>query len=142
MKQTARHALHAVICIGAFLFWLVSMVNIGIAFGLAVLADKVWPEAMWGNCWTNVARRVYHHGGYLQSRLVKRPRIFGKSFIPHAMWLKKSHPEAQIEQTEPLKRITRLRDTWRTVYFRFYLHGDEPHRRPDGDNTAPGNLPQ
>jgi hypothetical protein len=141
VKQTTRHALHAVICIAAFFPWLVGVLGFGAALALTVLADKLWPNATWGNCWTYVGPRWFKHGGYVQMRLVKCPKIFGRSFIPHAIWLRESHPEAKLEQTEPMTRIKRLRDAWQTIYFRFYIHTSEPHRRPDGDNTAPGGLP-
>lgn len=125
-----RHALHAAICIAAFVPWLVGVLAFGVALLFTLAADRLWPDATWGNCWTFVGPRWFRHGGYVQVRMAPAPRLFGRRIIPHAIWLKTAHPDSDVEQTAPIIRVMRFRDAWQTLYFRFRVHRQEPYTRP------------
>jgi len=45
--------------------------------------------------------------------------------LPHAIWIASILPGTELEQTEPVRRITRLRDVWQTLYFPFRIRKGE-----------------
>ena len=116
-----RRFLHALLVLLAVVPWLAGCLLFGCALLLTMAAHKLEPQARWGNCWSFVAPRWIRRGGYIAVRLSGRPRIFGRRFIPHAMWLASILPGTELEQTEPDHRITRLRDVWQVLYFRFHI---------------------
>jgi hypothetical protein len=126
MRQRLRHALHATLCIAAFFPWLVGVVGFGAALWLTILADRLWPDADWGNCWTFVGPKWFRHGGYVQMRMAHSPRIAGVRFIPHAIWVRQAHPETRAEQTVPVARITSWRQALQTLYFKLRVVQGEP----------------
>jgi hypothetical protein len=133
MKRV-RHALHAAICIAAVVPWLFGVLAFGAALMLTLLADKTMPDAVWGNCWTFVGPRWFKRGGYFMVCMAPSPRLFGRRIIPHAIWVRASHAELDVEQTAPVHRVKRFKDAWRTLYFKFVVKRREPYPR---DNESP-----
>ena len=61
----ARLAAHWLICSAALLFFAVSITAFCAVVLAAVAADRVWPNAGMGNCWTHVLPRWWRRGGYI-----------------------------------------------------------------------------
>jgi hypothetical protein len=108
-----KKAAHAALVVLAFLPWLVGCIGFGLALALVLLADRIWPNAKHGNCWSYVGPRWWRHGGYLLIRWAS-----GMS-IPHAAWVRTLSDGNELEQTVPLERVTSWALWWRTVYFPF-----------------------
>ena|SRR5512139_1589848 len=110
--------------------WLAAMLCMSVATLFAVLAYKVDPRAQRGNCWSYALPRWALRGGYLLVRLTDRPRIFGKRFIPHAIWMRSLHPETELRQTDPLHRKFKAHQVlWHVWYFRYRIVEREAHPR-------------
>lgn len=130
MRSTA----HALLAVVGTIAWLVAYLCMQIVFWLALLGDKVLPDARVGNCWTFVCPRLMQRGGYAVLRPVKRGRFFGVGLIPHVSWLESIHPDSTLLQTEPVDRYEGRWKFWRFFYFRFHLKSSEVGRpRPWGD---------
>ena len=54
---------------------------------LTVLADKVWPNAQYGNCWTYTLPRWKKYGGYLLIRSSDGVRFLDTFPVPHVIWV-------------------------------------------------------
>ncbi len=129
-----RRAVHALLAIFGTLAWLVAYAAMQAVFWLALLGDKVLPNARVGNCWTFVCPRVMQLGGYMVMRPVRRGRFFGVGLIPHVSWLQSIPPDATLLQTEPLDRYEGRWRLYRFFYFRFRLRTSETGKpRPWGD---------
>jgi hypothetical protein len=130
--------LHALLVLAAVPLWAVAMLLLSIALGLVVLADKVWPDANWGNCWSFAGAKWARHGGYLQVRWADFPQP-GSRVIPHGQWVYRLHPNTGIQHTEPVRRAHRLRDVWKTLYFELRVldtDRDQPTSWPDLDELS------
>lgn len=133
-----RH-LHAALVLLAVPVWAVAMLLLALCLLLVVLADRVWPEAYRGNCWSYVGPKWKRFGGYLQIRMADFPKVFGRRIIPHVQWVHALHPDTRLHQTEPVHRHKRLRDAWRTAYFEFRV--DHEERKPRVSDWADLDAP-
>ena len=122
-----RRALHALLV-------LLSMVPIVAAWALLALglvgmvwADKLWPTADRGNCWSYAGPRWWRHGGYLGMRSADGVRLAGFGLVPHVMWVMSLGTDARIEQTMPVNRYSGRWLLWRKLYFRFTV-ADNDHK--------------
>ena len=130
MRRTA----HALLAVVGTLAWIVAYACMQAVFWLALLGDKVLPDARVGNCWTFVCPRLMQLGGYAVIRPVKRGKLFGVGLIPHVLWLESIPPEATLLQTEPVDRYEGRWKFWRFFYFSFRLKSSEVGKpRPWGD---------
>lgn len=131
----ARRALHALIVVAAFFPWCLGVALFGAALWLTLIADRLWPEADHGNCWSFVGPRWFRHGGYIGVRLADDVRVAGKPVIPHAIWvtaLPEAAPGLSLQQTKPIKRSRNRWFPWRVVYFPFTVSRHErPHNADD-----------
>jgi hypothetical protein len=127
--QAFRHAIHAAVCIIAFFPWLFGVVSFGCALALTILADKIWPNASWGNCWTYSGPRWHKHGGYVLIRPADGIRIPVIGSIPHAIWVPKLCECTVTRHTAPINRHSGKWFAWiYTVYFKFRVKDREhPH---------------
>lgn len=129
-----RRLIHALLAVVGIVAWVVAYAFMQAVFWLAVLGDKVLPDARVGNCWTFVCPRVIRLGGYMVIRPVKRARFFGIGIVPHVLWLRSIHPDSTLLQTEPVDRYTGRWKFWRFFYFPFNLKSSEVGKpRPWGD---------
>ena len=130
-----KRILHAALVILAAIPWALSMLQLRVSLWLVVLADKVWPDATHGNCWSYTGARWAKYGGYVQVRWSDFPRA-GSKLIPHGQWVYRLHPDTGMHQTEPKHRAHRLRDVWRVLYFEFEVRDsdrEQPTSWPDLD---------
>lgn len=117
-----RRFLHAVLILLAVVPWAFGCLLFSLALLLTILADRLWPNADHGNCWSFVGPRWAKHGGYLLIRPADGVRVFGKGIIPHVIWLKSLPKEGVVlEQTFPLFRSKSRWLPWRTLYFKYKL---------------------
>lgn len=123
-------ALHAAICMIAVIPWAVAMTMMTLVMWMVLLADRIWPNADRGNCWTFSMPRWHKRGGYLAIR--PSPRPF--AFIPHAIWVE-SLDGCTLEQTLPRKRALNMWGAWRSFYFTYRVTRGE--RRPGETRPAP-----
>lgn len=117
-------ALRAAIILLAVPVWMAGCALFGVALLLTLAARRLDPSAMTGNCWSFAGPRWVECGGYLAVRFTRLPTIFGRRFIPHALWVP-SLVGVPVEQTEPLHRYTRLRDVWRMFIFDYRIRTKE-----------------
>lgn len=120
-----RRAAHAFLAFLGILAWLVAYVAMQIVFWLALIGDKVLPNARVGNCWTFVCPRAMKVGGYMVIRPVKFGKLFYVGLIPHVSWLESIPPGAVLLQTEPIDRYTGRWKFWRFFYFNFRIKSSE-----------------
>lgn len=99
-----------------------------IIVGLALLADRVWPDADRGNCWSKTLPLWAKTGGYLCFRGSLVARMFGVGRVPHALHVR-DLSGVEVTQTEPIKRYKGLLAAWRILYFRFRVEHKEPANR-------------
>lgn len=129
-----RRAIHALLAAIGTLAWLVAYLCMQIVFWLALLGDKVLPNARVGNCWTFVCPRLMQLGGYAEIRPVKRGRFFYVGIVPHVLWVESLPPSTVLLQTEPIDRYTGRWKFWRFFYFPFRLKSSEASKPgPWGD---------
>ncbi len=131
-----RHALHAIVCLLAAIPWALGVMLFSCALLLTILADRIWPNATWGNCWTQAGPRWWRHGGYLLVRSADGQKVLGIGGIPHAAWVH-TLPDSGIGllQTKPKHRRKSRFLPWYTLYFELDLI---KHERPH--NSKWGGL--
>lgn len=123
-----RRILHAILILLAALPFAVGVTFFAIAAVLVIWADKLWPDADCGNCWSFVAPKWIKHGGYIVNRAADGVTVSGHGLIPHAMWMPEISPDAVILQTHPVRRKTGKWFPWFTLYFPFkVLRKERPH---------------
>jgi hypothetical protein len=125
MKDQLRKLGHAVLVLIAVLPWLISCLSFALALWLVGIADKTLPNANIGNCWSFVGPLWRRKGGYMAIRPAR-----GFRFIPHALWVPKIPPELPVQQTVPIERATKLKDIWKTVYFKYKVVYTEKEKKP------------
>lgn len=125
--------LHAIVVVLAFFPWALGCLMFAVALGLVLLADRIWPDADWGNCWSFVGPRWYRHGGYIAIRSADEVSVSGCGPIPHAMWITTWPADAAVQQTRPRKRTGARWLPWRTLYFPYVVKKSE---RPHNSNWA------
>ena len=123
-----KRFIHAVLCLLAFVPWAAAMVLLTLCGVLVVWADKVWPEADWGNCWTKAGPLWWKNGGYLCVRPADGQKLFGLFSVPHAIWMPTWPEGTDVRQTHPLHRRFSALLPWYTIYFKLkVLHTEKPH---------------
>lgn len=125
-----NRAAHATLVLIGIMPWAVGMTCLWISMHLAVLADRVWPDATAGNCWAFTMARWRKHGGYMAIR--PSPRPF--SYIPHAIWVE-NLDGVSLLQTMPIRRALTWYNGWRAFYFNYRITRGE--RRPGETRPAP-----
>jgi hypothetical protein len=108
-----KRILHAAVVILAFVPWVIGCLGFGAAIALALLADRILPNARHGNCWSFALPRWWRNGGYLLVRWANGMPV------PHAAWVRRLSDGNELEQTAPLHRVTSWALLWKTLYFPF-----------------------
>lgn len=128
----ARRIAHAVLVLLAALPWALGLAAFGCSLVLVLLADRIWPNATWGNCWSFAGPRWVRHGGYLVVRPADGVRVLGSGWVPHTLWMKRIGFDNEIEQTMPLRRSQSRVVPWRTLYFPYrVIRREMPHNAKD-----------
>ena len=108
-----KRILHAAVVILAFVPWVIGCLGFGAAMALVLLADRIWPNATHGNCWSFVGPRWWRHGGYMLVRWsVELP-------VPHVAWVRTLSAGNELEQIEPIDLYSSWLDWWLTPYFAY-----------------------
>ena len=116
---------------------LLAFVSVAAFIFMAVMADKVLPDARWGNCWTYAAARWWRLGGYIALRPSDGIALIGGIPIPHAVWV----PEltGEVRMTYPVD--PRIQNVWmplQALLFAYTVwHRDAPH----GADWVPSSTP-
>lgn len=126
-----KRIIHAPLVILAAVPWAFGCLLFAVALGLTILADRVWPNATHGNCWSFVGPRWWRYGGYLLIRPADDVRVLGVGIIPHAIWVHGLAEDNELKQTVPLERSLSTSVPWRTLYFRFKVIRKERPRNSD-----------
>ena len=102
---SALIAAHWLICSAALAFFAVSATAFCIVVLAAVAADRIWPNAGMGNCWTHVLPRWWRRGGYIAIRRADRVSLCKWLPVPHALHIE-SLPRKGVSLTQfvPVKR--------------------------------------
>jgi len=123
-----KKIVHALLVIIAAVPWAIAVTCGAVCLALVVIADKVWPNATWGNCWSYAGANWYKHGGYLLVRAADTVRLMGIGWIPHALWVKELNDEVKLEHTAPLRRGHARYFPWMIFYFPYEIKPiEEPH---------------
>jgi hypothetical protein len=113
---------HFVIIMIAVVVWLIAILHLGVALVLTILADKLWPNASMGNCWSLAGPKWWHNRKH--SYLVVR--IAPDAPIPHSIWALELPADTKLLQTFPLKRKKGWRAVLSSPYFPFRVIDHEP----------------
>ena len=113
-----RKLVHIVLASVGFVFWCAAMWLMAFTTWIAVLADKVLPDATHGNCWTYALPRWYLHGGYLLVRNADGQRFLGFLPVPHVAWVSHLGDASLLEQFDPVRRQHSFWMPWHTIYYR------------------------
>lgn len=103
--HSVRIAAHWLICSAALAFFAVSATAFCAVVLAAVAADRIWPSAGMGNCWTHVLPRWWRRGGYIAIRRADRVSLCKWLPVPHALHIE-SLPRKGVSLTQfvPTKR--------------------------------------
>ena len=127
MKYIIR-PLHFIVCMLAAVPWAIAMTAFSISAVLVLLADRIWPTAHWGNCWTFVGPKWLRDGGYMCIRASDGQKFLGVFPVPHAIWVKHIEVATDIQQTHPIKRFQNRVLPIYTLYFPYrVLHSEKRH---------------
>jgi hypothetical protein len=124
-----RFSLHATICMVAILPWLIGVFGFYIALWFGILADKVWPNATWGNCWTHAGPLWHRRGGYLCIRWADSQLILGRWRIPHSFHID-TFPEDKVGLTQAVPTYPkqfRLYPYYVLYHHIEVVHNERPH---------------
>ena len=113
MRKTLHFILNAI----GFVFWVILMVALAITTWIAVLGDKVWPNADMGSCWTYSLPRLVKRGGYLLIRPADGQMFFGFLPVLHAAWVKVLG-KSELEYFHPVHRRSSVWMPWHTFYYK------------------------
>ncbi len=114
-----RRIAHAAVSVTAIVPFSFGMVNMLISWGLVLIADKIWPNATWGNCWTFVGPKLFKHGGAVLIEKAQGPMLLKVIPVPHAIMVHHLGEDTVFEMTMPLKRTKAQWIPWRAGYFPF-----------------------
>ena len=129
-----RRAAHfALVMLGnaALLFAYAALLMASIPY---LLADRAWPGADRGNCWSFAIAQAWREGGYLRWRMVRHVPLP----LPHLAWL--SHAGAQPLQTEPHYRHKGWRVLFVWMYFRFWIKAEDSQPSPAWHESVNGKI--
>jgi hypothetical protein len=124
--------LHFLICLLAAVPWVIAMLGMVASTLLVLLADWIWRDAHWGNCWTYVGPKWIRDGGYMCIRASDGQRFLGVFPVPHVIWVKHIDVASEIEQTHPDKRFMNRWFPFYVLYFPYHVMHKE--RRKDHSN--------
>ena len=113
--------------------WFVGFTCLAGALVCVLWADKLWPNATWGNCWSYTGPRWWKRGGYIGVRASDGVKMLWGGIIPHALWIRKLFPTPVIEQSAPVNRKVGNWLLFRGgLYFKFAISNEEsPHNAID-----------
>lgn len=123
-----KKLLHALLVIGAAVPWTIGMFALFLSSLGALAADKVWPNATKGNCWSYAWPKWLKQGGYIDIRPAEGQRILGVFFLPHVIWMPEWPEGIPIKHAQPIKRHHSRWIPWYTLYYDFEVKDTEkPH---------------
>lgn len=134
-----KRFLHALLVIVGNVPLLGAYLCILFAMWIYVLADKLWPDATRGNCWSFALAQAWKRGGHVPIRPVREAKMaFGLGMALHAAWTPRLH--GQVEQTEPVERYKGPSLLWRWMYFPFSARGADSKTSPAWSESEDGPL--
>jgi len=75
MRAKIRKLLHAAILLAAAAPWIIAYFMLALAAGMCWAADRVWPNATRGNCWSFALHRWCKERGVLALSFVEDARL-------------------------------------------------------------------
>jgi hypothetical protein len=133
-----RQVLHAALILLGTLPWLIAYWAAVVAAGLCWLADKAWPEADRGNCWSYALPKWIEGRGVLAMSFVEDARFLGLFPVIHCAVFPEFPRRASFEMTQPVERRRTQWFPWWSFYFRFRVVRVQRH--PKATDTAHGPL--
>ena len=125
-----RRALHAVIILTGSALWVVAYFLIAACAGMAWAADRVWPGADMGNCFSYTLHRWCSRRGALVLTFVEDARLFRIFPVIHAAWTPGIHRRAEFEMTTPVDRKRSKWLPWWAFYFRYRVVKRDAETQP------------
>lgn len=126
-----RRAAHMMLTLIGAVPWLIAYFMGLLCVGLAWLADKVWPDADAGNCWSYALHRWVIGRGALVLTFVEDARFLQTLPVIHCTWMPEGPGRAPLEMTQPVERQTTLWLPWWAFYFRYRVVKIERRKRGD-----------
>jgi hypothetical protein len=102
---------------------------IALCAGIGWLADKAWPDATWGNCFSYSLHRWCQRRGVLALTFVEDARLLWIFPVIHATLTPGVHRRAAIEMTSPVDRKRTRWLPWWAWYFHFKVIKREPETK-------------
>ena len=133
MRQLAHFAL---VMLG-ILPWALAYWAGALAMWIAVLGDRVWPEADRGNCFSHALPLWVRGRGALVLTFVEDARFLRWFPVLHAAVLPAFPRGNAYEMTQPLHRKTTRWFPWFTFYFRFRIIRHDRVPKPTDTDHAP-----
>lgn len=129
-----RRIVHACVVFALALPLGIAWVAVSAALGLALLANRVWPEADRGNCWTFALVKWWREGGYIAARPAPGVRFIGMGMVPHVLWVRHISG-CELQQAVPVKRYHGPWLVFRAWHFKFNVIKTEAAERGDWRNV-------
>ena len=100
-----RRFAHWLAASSALAFFAISATAFCFVVLAAVAADRIWPNAGMGNCWTHVLPRWWRRGGYIAIRRADRVSLCKWLPVPHALHIARlPRSGVKLSQFVPIKR--------------------------------------
>lgn len=101
----ARTFAHWLVCSVGLACFAVAATAFCLVVLATVLADRIWPGAGMGNCWTYAMPRWWRSGGYIAIRRADRVALCKWLPVPHALHIERlPRHGVKLSQFVPVKR--------------------------------------
>jgi len=129
---------HWCICSLVLAFGSVILTLSYLVIALTILADKVWPNAQYGNCWTYTLPRWKKYGGYLLIRPADEVRFLDTLPVPHVIWVQSFDTAGSVvSQFYPEKRNVSRWMPWFTIYYKGKVLNNERNHPAKTERSVP-----
>lgn len=137
IRHTLKLVARAFLLVAGVSAWTLAMVLLWGSTRTAILGRRLFPDSLYGNCWTYALPRFSEYGGWLCVRPSQGVRLLGIFRVMHATWVKRLPDDGvELELFQPVDRRKSLWFPWRVIWF----HGkvDTKELRRVHDAKIPG----
>lgn len=97
--------------------WVFEQILFFLVVLMALIANKLNPEALDGNCWSYALPKFWKYNGYLALRPAVGQKFLGHFPIYHVVWIKEFGRDNKVEQLSPVNRKFSSILPWYVFYF-------------------------
>lgn len=125
-----RSAIHAVLILIGAVPWILAYFLIALCAALVWAADKIKPNATWGNCYSYSLHRWCQQRGALVLTFVEDARLLRIFPVVHATLIPHIHRRSAFETTVPVERKQTKWFPWWAFYFQYRVVRKDADTRP------------